>query len=110
MEQKLGLIQAMLDDPEVLLLDEPTAGLDPRAARIVRETIADIADDGTTVVLSTHVLPVVEKLADRVGVLQDGRLVAEGHPEELTRRAEAGEDADLEDVFIEVTRSRPPRA
>lgn len=102
MRQKVGLIQAVIHDPEVVILDEPTSGLDPRAARTVRDIIADLAAGDTTVFLSTHVLPVVDELADAVGVLSDGSLVAAGPPSELKRRAEDGE-ASLEDVFLEVT-------
>jgi len=103
MKQKTGLIQALLHDPDVLFLDEPTSGLDPRAARTVRETIAELAAGDTTVFLSTHILSVVEELADTVGVLYNGELVAEGAPDTLTERAEAGEESTLEDVFLEVT-------
>ena len=103
MKQKTGLMQAILHDPAVLFLDEPTSGLDPRAARTVRETLARLAAEETTVFLSTHILPVVDELADTVGVLFDGRLVAEGAPEDLKRRAEAGEERTLEDIFLEVT-------
>ena len=110
MKQKLGLVQALLHRPDVLFLDEPTSGLDPRAARTVRDVIAEVAREETTIFLSTHILPVVEELADTVGVLSDGRLVAEGSPAELTRRAESGhEDGDgsLEDVFLDVTAGAP---
>ena len=103
MKQKAGIIQAILHEPAVLFLDEPTSGLDPRAARTVRDTIAELADEETTVFLSTHILPVVDELADTVGVLYDGRLVAEGAPAALKRRAESGEGQTLEDVFLEVT-------
>ena len=117
MRQKVGLSQALLHEPDVLFLDEPTAGLDPRAARTVKNTVADLADDDVTVFLSTHVLPVVEELADAVGVLHDGRLVAEGSPEDLTRRREVALDevspdgtepgpTSLEEVFLDVTRTR----
>jgi ABC-2 type transport system ATP-binding protein len=105
MRQKLGIAQAILDDPPVVLLDEPTSGLDPRAARAVKDLIADLADRETTIFLSTHILPVVDELADDVGVLKDGRLVAEGAPAELKSRAEAGVSSSLEDVFLEVTES-----
>ena len=101
MKQKLGLVQALLHEPSVLFLDEPTSGLDPRAARTVRDTIASVAAADTTVFLSTHILPVVEELADTVGVLYDGDLVAEGTPAELTAGVEAG--STLEDVFLDVT-------
>ncbi|MDH5019330.1 ABC transporter ATP-binding protein [Halobacterium rubrum] len=103
MKQKTGIIQAMLHDPDVLFLDEPTSGLDPRAARTVRDTIADLADGDATVFLSTHILPVVDELADTVGVLHDGSLVTEGPPDALKQRAETGDERTLEDVFLEVT-------
>ncbi|WP_440988513.1 ABC transporter ATP-binding protein [Haloarchaeobius baliensis] len=103
MRQKTGVIQAVLHEPEVAFLDEPTSGLDPRAARTMRDTIADLADREMTVFLSTHILPVVDELADRIGVLHDGRLVAQGAPEELKRRAETGEARSLEDAFLAVT-------
>ena len=85
-------------------MDEPTSGLDPRAARTMRDTLADLAERDMTVFLSTHILPVVDELADTVGVIDDGRLVAEGTPEELKRRAESSGSADLETAFLEVTR------
>jgi ABC-2 type transport system ATP-binding protein len=103
MRQKVAYVQAVLHDPEVVFLDEPTSGLDPRAARTLRELIVDLADGGTTVFLSTHILPVVEEVADDVGILYDGDLVAEGSPEELQRRAETGEARSLEDAFLELT-------
>jgi len=103
MRQKTGVIQAVLHRPAVAFLDEPTSGLDPRAARTMRETIADLADREMTVFLSTHILPVVDELADRVGVLHEGRLVAEGAPAELKRRAASGERRSLEDAFLAVT-------
>jgi ABC-2 type transport system ATP-binding protein len=105
MKQKLGLVQALLHEPDVLFLDEPTSGLDPRAARTVRDTISEVAAADTTVFLSTHILPVVEELADTVGVLYDGDLVAEGPPAELADRVAAG--GSLEDVFLDVTSERP---
>ncbi|SIR53217.1 ABC-2 type transport system ATP-binding protein [Haladaptatus litoreus] len=101
MKQKTALIQAILHEPELVFLDEPTSGLDPRAARTVRELISELTDDGMTVFLSTHILPVVEELADTVGVLHDGNLVAEDSPERLTHRAE--QEQSLEDVFLDVT-------
>ena len=105
MKQKLGLVGALLHEPNVLFLDEPTSGLDPRAARTVRDTISEVADDDTTVFLSTHILPVVEELADTVSVLYGGDLVAEGPSELLADRVEAG--GTLEDVFLSVTSDRP---
>lgn len=102
MRQKVGLIQAVLHNPAVVILDEPTSGLDPRSARSVKDLIEDLSDNETTVFLSTHILPVVSELADTVGILADGELVAEGRPEVLTERAEGGETT-LEEVFLELT-------
>ncbi|QSG08979.1 ABC transporter ATP-binding protein [Halapricum desulfuricans] len=103
MRQKTAFVQAVQHDPAVVFLDEPTSGLDPRAARTLRELIVELADDGTTVFLSTHILPVVEEIADQVGVLYDGRLVSEGSPAELTDGVGNDGDADLEEAFLKVT-------
>ena len=108
MRQKVGVIQAVLHDPAVAFLDEPTSGLDPRAARTMRNTISELADRDMTIFLSTHILPVVEELADIVGVLHEGRLVAEGPPEELTSQVESG--SSLEDAFLAVTQDVPTGA
>ncbi|EMA70255.1 ABC transporter ATP-binding protein [Halorubrum kocurii] len=110
MRQKIGLVQALLHEPDVVFLDEPTSGLDPRAARTVLDVIADLTDGGHTVFLSTHILSVVEELADVVGVLYKGDLVTEGSPTELTARMEAEEGTTLEDVFLSVTAERGPAA
>jgi len=103
MRQKTAFIQAILHEPSVVFLEEPTAGLDPRAARTLREMIVELADEGTTVFLSTHILPVVEEVADNVGVLYEGQLVAEGTPTELTQRAETGDHQTLEETFLDLT-------
>lgn len=103
MRRKTGLVQAILPAHDVVFLDEPTAGLDPRAARTVRELVTELADAGTTVVLSTHILSVVETVATEVGILRAGELVAEGAPKDLRERLEEGTDPTLENVFLEVT-------
>lgn len=107
MRQKVAYVQAILHDPGVAFLDEPTSGLDPRAAKTIRELIGELADRGTTVFLSTHILPVVEAVADTVGILHDGRLVAEDSPEQLIRRAETGDTRTLEEAFLEITSEDP---
>ena len=104
MRKKLGIIGTLFHEPDVVLLDEPTSGLDVRAARTVRETIADLVTREMTVFLSTHILPVVDELADTVGVIDDGTLVAEAPPSELKSRA--NESADLETAFLEITDER----
>jgi ABC-2 type transport system ATP-binding protein len=88
----------------VVFLDEPTSGLDPRAARTVRDTIADLVTREMTVFLSTHILPIVDELADTIGVINDGTLVAEAPPSEL--KSQADESPDLETAFLEVTSER----
>jgi ABC-2 type transport system ATP-binding protein len=105
MRRKVGLVQALLHDPEVAFLDEPTSGLDPRASRAVIDLIHEQVQTGTTVFLSSHILPVVEELADTVGVLYRGRLVAEDSPDRLVDRRD--DSGTLEDVFLEVTTDRP---
>ena len=102
MRQKLGLIQAVLHEPEVVFLDEPTSGPDPRATRTLRETIQSLSHRGTTVFISTHVLPEVEAIADAVGVIHEGRLVATGDPDTLIDGV-GRTDATLEDAFLELT-------
>lgn len=105
MRRKTGVIQAIMHEPSVVFLDEPTAGLDPRATRVVREVITELADSGTTVFLSTHILPIIELVADRVGLLYEGEILTEGSPEELVKRIEV-DDPTLEDVFLSVTADR----
>ncbi|GAA0254280.1 ABC transporter ATP-binding protein [Halobacterium noricense] len=107
MRQKVAYVQTILHDPDVVFLDEPTSGLDPRAAKTLREMIRGLADDGTTVFLSTHILPVVEEVADTVGILYDGNLVEEGTPAELTDRTSQHSDSTLEDAFLELTDTDP---
>jgi ABC-type multidrug transport system ATPase subunit len=87
MKQRLGLAASLLKDPELLILDEPTNGLDPAGMVEVRALIRRIAGGGRTVLLSSHLMAEVEQVADRVGVIRDGSLVAEGTVEELRGRA-----------------------
>jgi sodium transport system ATP-binding protein len=96
-KQKVGIARTIVHDPPVLILDEPTAGLDVLAARAILELIQSCRMESRTVLFSTHVMTEAERLADRVGVLLDGRLVAEGTPAELLERFSA---ADLEQAFL----------
>jgi ABC-2 type transport system ATP-binding protein len=82
--QRLSLAIALVGDPEVLILDEPTAGMDPEARRTTRDLVAALPDEGRTILLTTHDLGDVDRLADRVAILHRGRIVAEGTPDELT--------------------------
>jgi len=88
--QRLSLAIALAGDPDVLILDEPTAGMDAEARRATRELVAGLRDKGRAVLLTTHDLGDVERLADRVAILHGGRIVADASPEELVTRAESG--------------------
>ncbi len=94
MQQRLGLAQALLNRPDLLVLDEPTVGLDPQEVREVRTLIRDIAERGSTVILSSHVLAEVEQLCSHVAVLDHGRLAASGALSDLTQAGSS--------VYIEV--------
>jgi ABC-2 type transport system ATP-binding protein len=87
MKQRLGVAAALLKDPELLVLDEPTNGLDPAGMAEMREFIRSLGDGGRTVVLSSHLMGEIEQVSDRVGVIRNGSLVAEGTVEELRGRA-----------------------
>jgi ABC-2 type transport system ATP-binding protein len=102
MKQKTSVVQTIVHEPDVVFLDEPTNGLDPNAARTLKTVLGELRDAGTTVFLSTHVLPVVDELADTVGLLYDGELLAEDDPESL--KADLAGDT-LEDAFVELTTS-----
>jgi ABC-2 type transport system ATP-binding protein len=101
MKKKLGLACALIHDPPVLILDEPTNGLDPRASRDVQERLRKSASDGKTIFLSTHLLDMAERLCGRIGIIHRGRLVATGTPQEL--KSELATVASLEEVFLAVT-------
>ena len=88
--QRLSLAIALAGDPEVLVLDEPTAGMDPEARRATRELVATLRAEGRTILLTTHDLGDVERLADRVAILHEGRIVADASPEALVTRADSG--------------------
>jgi ABC-2 type transport system ATP-binding protein len=99
MKQKAALAGALLHDPKLLILDEPLTGLDAAIARQVKDLLLDRARAGCTVILTTHILDVAERLVDRIGIIQSGRLLAEGTLEEL--RLKSGRtDSTLEDVFL----------
>jgi ABC-2 type transport system ATP-binding protein len=100
--QKIGLASLLIHDPQVLFLDEPTNGLDPRAARRVKELLQELAERGRAIILSTHILEIAEALCHRVAIIHAGRVAAIGTLQEL--RAGAGADrASLEDLFLQLT-------
>jgi ABC-2 type transport system ATP-binding protein len=105
MKQKVALAGALVHDPKLLLLDEPLTGLDAAVARQVKDLLIERVRAGAAIVLTTHILEVAEKLADRIGIIHRGRLVAEGALDDL-RRLGFGERASLEDMFLDITRTR----
>jgi ABC-2 type transport system ATP-binding protein len=96
--QRLVIASALLHDPKILVIDEPMVGLDPRHARVVKQVLKERARQGMTVFLSTHQLPVAEEVADRIGIINRGKLIALGTVEEL--RNQAHEGGGLEKVFL----------
>ncbi|RYE98318.1 MAG: ABC transporter ATP-binding protein [Oxalobacteraceae bacterium] len=100
MKQKLALAGALIHEPQLLILDEPLTGLDAAAARQVKDLLLSHVAGGGTVILTTHILEVAEKLAQRIGIIREGRLIAEGTLAELRERTLGG---SLEDVFLRLT-------
>jgi ABC-2 type transport system ATP-binding protein len=103
MKKRLALAMALIHDPRVLILDEPTNGLDPRGAREMRDTIARLAAGGRTIFLSTHLLEAAERVCHRVAIVRGGVLQAVGAPAELRARYAAAPETTLEELFLRVT-------
>jgi ABC-2 type transport system ATP-binding protein len=101
MRQRTVFAAALLHEPKVLIVDEPTVGLDPKSVRLLKDLLRQEARRGTTVFLSSHSLDVVEQLADRIGIVEHGRLISCGSLETL--RKQASLDGSLEDVFLKLT-------
>lgn len=111
MRQKVALAGALVHDPRLIILDEPLTGLDAAAARIVKDLLAARVRDGATVIMTTHILEVAERMAGRIGVIAGGRLIAEGTLDELRRKAGRegeGKGSSLEDVFLRLV-AQPDR-
>jgi ABC-2 type transport system ATP-binding protein len=101
MRQKVALAGALIHEPELLILDEPLTGLDASMARHVKGLLQERVRRGVTVILTTHILEVAERLSDRIGIIRNGRLVREGTMAEL-RGAGAAPESTLEDVFLDI--------
>jgi ABC-2 type transport system ATP-binding protein len=108
MRQKVALAGALVHDPRLIILDEPFTGLDAASARLVKAMLRERISAGCSVIMTTHILDVAERMADRVGVMAGGRLIAEGTLDELRRQAGSG-IATLEDTFLALveTESEP---
>ncbi len=101
MKQKTALAGALIHDPKLLMLDEPLTGLDAAIARQVKDLLRARAENGGTIILTTHILDVAERMADRIGIIQHGKLLAEGTLAELRSRA-GDSTGSLEDVYLEL--------
>ncbi len=101
MRQKLALAGAFIHSPKMIILDEPLSGLDVKAARLVKDILLEYVSQGNTVILTTHIMEVAEQLAQRIGIINNGRLIAEGALSELqARRGEVG--GSLETIFLDL--------
>jgi ABC-2 type transport system ATP-binding protein len=105
MKQKVALAGALVHDPQLIILDEPLSGLDAGSARLVKTVLRERVRAGGTVIMTTHVLEVAERMADRIGILAQGRLIAEGTLDELHRRT-GKTGTSLEDTFLTLVAER----
>ena len=101
MRQKVAFAGALVHEPRLLILDEPLTGLDAGSARQVKDVLAERVRDGVTVVMTTHILEVAERMAERIGIIDKGRLIAEGTLDELRRHAGSAR-TNLEDIFLDL--------
>ena len=99
--QRVAIVAALLHDPEVFVIDEPMVGLDPQHARVVKDVLKERSLTGMTVLVSTHQLSIAEEMADRIGIIHGGKLIAVGTRQEL--RARSGGSDQLEDIFLSLT-------
>jgi len=99
--QRIAIASALLHDPEVFVVDEPMVGLDPQHARVVKDVLKERSLAGVTVLVSTHQLSIAEEMADRIGIIHGGRLIAVGTREEL--RKQSGASGALEEIFLSLT-------
>lgn len=99
--QRVAIVSALLHDPEVFVIDEPMVGLDPQHARVVKDMFKERSLAGMTVLMSTHELSVAEEMADRIGIIHGGKLIAVGTRDEL--RQKSGASGPLEDIFLALT-------
>lgn len=107
MRKKTAFAAALIHRPSVLFLDEPFGAVDPISVRAMRNVLRQLAEHGTTIFFTTHVMEVVERLCSRVAIINRGRIVGEGDLAELRTKAEAGGDSSLEDVFLKLVEAHP---
>jgi ABC-2 type transport system ATP-binding protein len=101
--QRVAIVSALLHEPEVFVIDEPMVGLDPQHARVVKDVLKERSRAGMTILVSTHQLSIAEEMADRIGIIHNGKLVAVGNRDEL--RKQSGNSGQLEEIFLSLTAS-----
>ncbi len=101
MSRKISLVAALIHKPTVLILDELQAGIDPRGAATMKEILNGLRERGTTILMSTHILEIAERMCDRIGIINEGELIAEGTMEELRLKAKG--QSSLEEIFLSLT-------
>ncbi|MFW9812653.1 MAG: ABC transporter ATP-binding protein [Candidatus Thorarchaeota archaeon] len=101
MSRKISLVAALIHQPKVLILDEMQAGIDPRGAATIKEILNGLRERGVTILMSTHILEIAEQICDRIGIINEGKMVAEGSMDELRIQAEG--QKSLEEIFLSLT-------
>ena len=104
----LMLAAAFIHSPKLMILDEPLLGLDASASKLVKNMLADYISEGNSVVMTTHIMEIAERIATRIGIISEGQLITEGTLEELRERVDST-DGTLEDVFIKSTAKSSPK-
>jgi ABC-2 type transport system ATP-binding protein len=104
MRQRLGLARALINSPQLLILDEPTLGLDPQGQESVQKLLKRLNADGVTIFLSSHLLDEVSRLCSRIGILNNGRLLVEGTENEIREKTNQ-KDKNLTEIFLHLTRT-----
>jgi len=102
MKQRIVMASALIHNPKVLIVDEPMVGLDPRGAKLVKRIFKNLCKNGTTVFMSTHTLEIAEEMCDRIGIIQEGQVIAVGSMKELKEKA-GSDDKRLESIFFKLT-------
>jgi ABC-2 type transport system ATP-binding protein len=103
MKQRLVMAAALVHSPRILIVDEPTVGMDPRGTRLLKQIFRDLAADGATVFMSTHSLDIAEELCDRIGIINRGTLIALGTMNDLRQQASRPGHSNLESIFLHLT-------
>jgi ABC-2 type transport system ATP-binding protein len=102
MKQRLILSAVFMRDPKVIILDEPHNGLDPKGVRLLKDILFKLRNEGTAIILSTHIIAIAEQICDKIAIINKGSVVAQGTNEDLRHYAKSS-DKNLEDIFLRLT-------